>query len=176
MNSIIIYGSHYGTARAYAEKFAEMTGFDVVSYEKIKDLAGYGRVIHFGGLYAGGVKGLMKTLRALPADARLVIVTVGLADVSKTQNTDHIRKDIAMRVPGEVMARTEIVHLRGGMDYSKLNFAHRTMMSMVLKKVEKIPEDQRSDEDRDMLETYGKTVSFVDFSTLSRVMDAMGES
>jgi len=47
---------------------------------------------------------------------------------------------------------------------------------MVLKKVEKIPEDQRTDEDRDMLETYGKTVSFVDFSTLSKVMDAMGES
>lgn len=56
MKDLIIYGSQYGTTKNYAEKFASMTGIPVISYEDIKDLNGYDLIIHFGGLYAGGVK------------------------------------------------------------------------------------------------------------------------
>ena len=57
MNTLIIYGSQYCTTKQYAEKFAEMTGFPVISYEDIKTLIDYERIIYFGGLYAGGIKG-----------------------------------------------------------------------------------------------------------------------
>lgn len=63
MKTLIIYGSQYGTTKRYAEKFAEMTDIPVVSHEDIKILAEYDRVIYFGGLYAGGVKGLKIQLR-----------------------------------------------------------------------------------------------------------------
>ena len=56
MKALIIYGSQYGTAKWYAEKFSEMTGLPVVSYKDRKNLAGYDAVIHFGGLSAGGGK------------------------------------------------------------------------------------------------------------------------
>ena len=56
MKELIIYGSQYGTTKRYAEKFAEMTNFPIVSYEDIKNVTDYERVIYFGGLYAGGVK------------------------------------------------------------------------------------------------------------------------
>ena len=36
MNNLIIYGSQYGTTKRYAEKFAEMMDFPVISYENIK--------------------------------------------------------------------------------------------------------------------------------------------
>ena len=57
MNTLIIYGSQYGTTKRYAEKFAEMTHFPVISYEDIKTLTDYDRIIYFGGLYAGGIIG-----------------------------------------------------------------------------------------------------------------------
>ena len=63
MNTLIIYGSQYGTTKRYAEKFAEMTHFPVVSYEDVKTLTDYERIICFGALYAGGVKGLKNTVK-----------------------------------------------------------------------------------------------------------------
>lgn len=38
MNSVIIYGSHYGTTKRYAEKFSEMTKIPVAEYKEIKNL------------------------------------------------------------------------------------------------------------------------------------------
>ena len=98
MKKIIIYGSQYGTTKRYAEKLSELTGISVMSYEKIKDLSAYDEIIHFGGLYAGGVKGLKNTIKALPQNAQLIIVTVGLSDVTNTNNTDHIKKSIHQQV------------------------------------------------------------------------------
>ena len=71
MDQLIIYGSQYGTTQRYAERFSELTRLPCIRSEAVKDLSCYGRVIHFGGLYAGGVKGLRRTLRepsVLPQD------------------------------------------------------------------------------------------------------------
>ena len=97
MKSLIIYGSQYGTTKRYAERFAEMTGFPVISYEDINALTGYERVIYFGGLYAGGVKGLKNAVKRFSLDTKLIIVTVGLADVCDKENISNIRNSIASR-------------------------------------------------------------------------------
>ncbi|WP_289782551.1 flavodoxin domain-containing protein, partial [Thomasclavelia cocleata] len=74
MNTLIIYGSQYGTTKRYAEKFSEMTHLPIISYENIKNLKEYERVVYFGGLYAGGVKGLKNTVKKLFPDTKLIIV------------------------------------------------------------------------------------------------------
>ena len=79
MKKVIIYGSHYGTTRRYAEKLSELTGIEAINYSDVKDLSGYQTVIHMGGLYAGGVKGLKNTVKLLADITRLIVVTVGLA-------------------------------------------------------------------------------------------------
>ena len=99
MNTLIIYGSQYGTTKRYAEKFAEMTHFPVTSYEDIKALTDYERIIYFGGLYAGGVKGLKNTVKKLSPNIKLIIVTVGLADVCDKKNISNIRTSIRKQVP-----------------------------------------------------------------------------
>ncbi|MGN0499800.1 MAG: hypothetical protein ACI4HK_01490 [Ruminococcus sp.] len=43
-------------------KFSEMTKIPVADYKEIKNLSEYDLIIHYGGLYAGGVKGLKETL------------------------------------------------------------------------------------------------------------------
>ena len=173
MKKVIIYGSNYGTTKAYALKLSEMTDVPVVNYEDVKDLSGYDVVIHLGGLYAGGVKGLKNTVKLLPDKAKFIIVTVGLVDVSNKENTDHIKKTIGMQVPKTILESAQVLHLRGGIDYSKLSFMHKTMMSLVYKKAKSTPEEQMTPELRDMIDTYGKVVDFVDFESLGQVVEAM---
>lgn len=60
-------------------------------------------------------------------------------------------------------------HLRGGIDYGRLNFKHRTMMKLLYKKARNLPADKQSAEVRDMIETYGKQVDFVDFDKLDEI-------
>lgn len=176
MKKIIIYGSHYGTTRGYAEKLSEMTKIDAINYEDIADLFDYETIIHMGGLYAGGVKGLKNTIKALPENAKFIIVTVGLADVTNKENTDHIKKSISQQVAQSVLDRTTIFHLRGGMDYSQLSFMHKTMMSFVYKKAKNTPDEEKTAEVIDMIETYNQKVNFVDYESLNPIIDFIGES
>lgn len=66
----------------------------------------------------------------------------------------------------------EIFHLRGGMDYTKLGFVHKSMMSMVQKATAKEGLETRTPEDIEMLETYGKVVDFTDRSTIKPWVDS----
>ena len=169
MNTLIVYGSQYGTTKRYAEKFAEMTHFPVVSYEDVKNLTDYERIIYFGALYAGGVKGLKNTVKKLSTNTKLVIVTVGLADVCDKENISNIRNSIRKQVPEHLLKTASVFHLRGGIDYSKLNFMHRTMMKMVYHSLKSKPAESLTQEDKLFIETYNKKTDFVDYASLKLI-------
>ena len=140
---------------------------------EVKALSNYDVVIHFGGLYAGGVKGLKTTIKALPENTRLIIVTVGLADVSDEENINNIRRAIRRQVPARLMDNTMIFHLRGGIDYKKLNFKHKTMMTLLYNKAKKLPEEKKNAEVKAMIETFNSTVDFVDYRALDQIAEAI---
>lgn len=171
MNTLILYGSQYGTTKRYAEKFAEMTGLPVADYESIKSLTEYDRVIYFGGLYAGGVKGLKNTVKKLSPDAKLVIVTVGLADVRDEKNIANIRNSLKKQVPEHFLKTSPLFHLRGGIDYRKLTFIHKAMMTILYNKVKSLPEDKRTAEDTELIETFRTKADFVDYDLLKQIAD-----
>ena len=173
MDTLITYGSQYGSAEHYAKKFAECTGFPILQYKVVKAITDYDRVIHFGALYAGGVLGLRQIVPLLSPKAELVIVTVGLADVQDAKNIKNIRSAIQRQLPEDVFQRTQIFHLRGAIDYCKLNLMPRTMMSLLYSKAKKLPEEQKTAETRAMIETYGKQVSFVDDAALNTIKDTL---
>ena len=173
MNSLIIYGSQYGTTKRYAEKFAEITHFPVVSYEDIKTLTDYDQIIYFGGLYAGGIKGLRNTIKKLTPNTKLIIVTVGLADVSNKENINNINNSIRKQVPEHLLKDASLFHLRGGIDYSKLNFKHKTMMKMLYHSLKNKPFESLTQEDKEMIETYNKKVDFVDYDLLKQILNAL---
>lgn len=173
MKSIIIYGSEYGTAEKYASKLSEMTAIPAKGYKEISDLSEYDRIIHFGGLYAGGVLGLKNTVKSIKDGAELIIVTVGLADVNDKENTDNIKKSIARQVPEKLLNSASVFHLRGSIDYSRLNFKHKTMMTLLYKAVKNRPEEQKTAEDRAMIETFGKRVDFVDYDSLKPIAERL---
>lgn len=175
MNSIILYGSCYGTSMRYAQSLAEQTGLRCVSYDQAPSLRDYDRLFYVGGLYAGGVWGLSAALKKLPADSHteLILLTVGLADPEDPKNRENIKASVQKQIPDRIFQRTQIFYLRGGIDYQKLNFKHRTMMKMLYLKVKKTPSDQQSAETKAMIETYGQTVDFVDFNRLRPVIEQL---
>ena len=173
MNNIIIYGSHYGTTKQYAEELSRRTNIEVISFENVEEINDYDNIIYLGGLYAGGVLGMSKTIKKLNniSNKKIIIATVGLSDPTDETNKNNIRNNIKSQIPKEIFEKAKIFHLRGGIDYSKLNFAHRTMMKLLYNAVKNLPEEKQTAENRAMIETYNKKVNFIDFSSLDKIIN-----
>ena len=174
MKSLIIYGSQYGTAKAYATKLSEITEIPCISYENIKDIKDYEQIIYLGGLYAGGVKGLKNTFRLLKnSNIKTIVVTVGLSDVNNKENTNNIKAFLEKQLEKDIYNNSLIFHLRGGIDYSKLNFKHKTMMKMLYHSLKNKPVESLTQEDKALIETYNKKVDFVDYDSLKQIVEVI---
>ena len=174
MNSIIVYGSNYGTTKQYANELSRRTNMKVISFKKVnQQINDYDNIIYLGALYAGGVLGMSKTLKKLNniSNKKIIIATVGLSDPADEVNKNNIRNSIKNQIPKEVFEKAKIFHLRGGIDYSKLNFAHKTMMKLLYNAVKNLPKEKLTAEDRAMIETYNKKVNFIDFSSLDEIIN-----
>ena len=146
-----------------------------MSYEEIDDINIYGTIIYIGSLYAGGVQGMKKTMAKYDAgvDKKLIVVTVGLADPTDKENTDHIKGGVKKQLPDGVYEKATVLHLRGAIDYTKLNYKHKTMMGLLVRKAKNLPEEKKNAEVRAMIETYNQVVDFVDFDSLSSIIDEL---
>ena len=172
MNGIILYGTRYGSAKQYADELCRRTGMACVSYETTSDLSAYDRIVYIGSLYAGGVLGMASTLGKLKhwESKQLVIATVGLADTTDKENVQNIRKAMLRQLPVGMMEYAKIVHLRGGIDYSRLTMKHKLMMSLHYNKAKSLPLEKKTAEVRAMIDTYGQVVNFVDLSRVEELM------
>ena len=172
---IIIYGSQYGTTRKYADELAKRTNIECKSYEDVIDIDRYNTVIYIGGLYAGGVLGMKKTLAKISQcqNKKIIIATVGLADPMDADNTDNIKSNMKRQLSKELYENAHIFHFRGGIDYSYLNFKHKTMMGLLYKKAVGLPEEKKTAEIKAMIETYNQKVDFVDFEGLNQLIDCI---
>ncbi len=159
----VVYQSKYGATRKYAEWIAEELSCDLFEGKDIKagDLEPYDTIILGGGLYAGGVNGIKLLTKNFSkfSNKNLVIFTCGLADPSDTVNTDNIKKSLYKDLTEEMKDKIKLIHLRGAMDYSKLSPMHRTMMALVCKMTAKKDLDSLSDENKEMLASYGKKLT-----------------
>ena len=175
MKSIIIYGSRYGSARRYAQELSKQTDIPAVSYQEAPPLSKLETIVYIGALYAGGVLGLTKTLRrqSFGEHQRLVIVTVGLADPDILQNRENIRNALQKQIPAQLYGRAAVFHLRGAIDYQALSLGHRTMMALLHRSLQKKSAEEWSEEDKALMETYGKQADFVDFASLRPIINEM---
>lgn len=175
MNKIIIYGSRYGTAERYAKELSQKLGIPAISYKQVDDINSYDKIIYIGGLYAGGVCGMAKTLKKWEAgeERSLCIITVGLSDPKEEKNIANIKKVMQTQLPENIYNMALIFHLRGGIDYSRLSMPHKMMMSMLYKKAKSIPPEKQDAETKAMIETYNQKVDFVDVATLEPIIEEL---
>ena len=67
-------------------------------------------------------------------------------------------------------AQCTFFHLRGRLDYPHLTVVHRAMMAMLRKMLLKKAPSSLREEDRQLLETYGKDVNFIDRSEIEPIV------
>lgn len=169
----VIYQSHYGTTKKYAEWIAEELEVELV---KRKDahpslLGKYDLVIYGGGLYAGGILGV--DLVAKNPCKSLVLFTVGLADPTVTDYSAILNKSF----PQGFLQKTKLFHLRGGIDYGKLGLLHKGAMAMMTKMtLGKRTNAELSPEERVFADTYGDKVDFTDKETISPLVAFVREA
>ena len=163
----------FHSAKQYAEELASKTGIDLKSYEEVTDINLYDTVIYIGGLYAGGVLGMKKTFSKMSQcqSKKVIIATVGLADPMDTENTNSIKNSMKRQLSNELYENAHIFHLRGGIDYSRLSFKHKTMMGLLYRKAVGLPEEKKTAEVKAMIETYNKKVDFVNFDSLTAIVN-----
>jgi menaquinone-dependent protoporphyrinogen IX oxidase len=165
----VIYKSHYGSTKIYAEWIAQELHADLFERNSFSanTLKNYDCVIFGGGLYASGIIG--SDLVAKNPCSNLVVFTVGLSDPTHTDYSGILHKAF----PKPDCQPIHVFHLRGAIYYSKLNFLHRNMMRMLKKTVEKKPQAERSEEDNQMLATYGKDVNFMKKEAIRPILDCV---
>jgi len=176
MNKIVvIFESKYGSTRHYATWIAEALSCPLFEKRKFhqQDLAAYDTLIYGGGLYAGGVSGIDLITKNWPIirEKNVVLFTCGLADPSEPENVRHIRDSLSKALSPEILEKIHLFHLRGGIDYSRLNFIHKAMMSMLRKMLLKKDPESLKNEDKQLLETYGKCNDFTRRETITPLVD-----
>ena len=177
MNRVVIYGSFYGSTKKYAIELAKRLEVDAIEYNEVKDINRYDSIIYLGGLYAGGVLGMSKTLKKLDniSNKEIIVATVGLADPYDSKNIENIEGNMVKQLSADILNHIKIFHLRGGIVYKNLSFKHKFMMKLVYNKAKKVPVEERDAELRAMIETYNKEVDFTDFSELEKIIAVLND-
>ena len=99
------------------------------------------------------------------------MITVGLFDPKDEQVKQNIKNNILNQLEDDKFKSVKIRHLRGGIDYSKLKLKHKMLMKILYHSIKKLPKEKLTAEYKVIIETYKKTISFVDFSTLDAIID-----
>ena len=174
MRTTVVYASKYGFTEQYARWIAEdlEAGLYEIRAISAEALRQSDAVVFGGGLYAGGVNGLSALLKHFDAirGKPFVLFTCGVADPQEPGNVRHIRECLHKALPPEAEAAASIFHLRGGLDYKRLTFVHRAMMAMLKRMIVKKAPGDRSEEDRQILATYGKAVNFTDRAAVKPIV------
>jgi menaquinone-dependent protoporphyrinogen IX oxidase len=163
----VIYKSKYGSTKKYAEWIASELKSILFECSQIKpeDLLQYDTIIFGGGLYASGINGISLITKNFQTikNKNIIVFTVGLA---ATEDKEIFKPIIEKNCTQELRNKIKFFHLRGGIDYKKLNFIHKPMMAMLKTMVSKKKPEEMTDEDRMMLDTYGEKVDFTDKNTI----------
>lgn len=177
--TVVVYSSKYGSTKQYAEWIAQELCCDLFDKKEMtaNNLAQYDIIIFGGGLYAGGISGIQLITKAFDQikEKTIVVFTCGLADPYEQTNVESIQKSLHKVFSQEMQNKIQVFHLRGAMDYTKLSMPHKIMMGMMFKSISKKDSDSLTDENKDFLATYGKTVDFTDKNGIAPLLSYVRE-
>lgn len=161
MKTIIIYKSKYGSSSQYASWLADALHCKAVSVEKVhlNNLLTYDVIVYVGGLYAGSVSGFKQVSKHLDAlkNKKLLLCMVGMTNPTEQERYEQ---SFINNVPEQYRDIVKPFALRGNQLFSKMNFIHRLMMKMPKSMTEKIPMEERTEDDIHFLEHFGEDVYF----------------
>ena len=150
MSKVIIYKSKTGHTERYAKMLSEELDIPCYSYKEAK-VSDNDEVIFLSYIYASKIMGLSKVLNKYNVKA---IIAVGALAYSKDyvntlKQTNNIDKPF--------------FYLRGGIDYSKLNFIFRKFLPIIGKDIAK--------DDKELLNLFKNGGDFVTKDSLKYVIN-----
>ncbi|HSV50180.1 MAG TPA: flavodoxin domain-containing protein [Candidatus Acidoferrales bacterium] len=151
--TIVVYRSTSGFTKKYAEWIAQECQAELCDARKIspEKFSEYQVVIFGGSLHAVGISGLklIRNNMALLKDKRVIVFAVGASPPR-----DNVHKEVREHNLGSEMADVEFFYLRGGFDYSKLDFGNKVLMTLF--KVRLMFKKKRTPDEIGMLAAYSK--------------------
>lgn len=172
---VVIYSSRYGFTKQYAQWIANALSCPLYERKNFKkeDFSSFDTIIYGGGLYAGGVSGLRRFSKNYPLmiHKKIILFTCGLSDPCDPKNVSHIQKTLSGQIPMEMKKQTIFFHLRGGIDYNRLHFIHKSMMAMLHKKISNVSPQNLSTEDTLFLQAYGTYVDFTGKKSIHPILE-----
>ena len=174
-NSVVIFESKYGSTKRYAEWISKELSCALFSKKdfKTQDFNNYETIIYGGAIYAGGVSGITLLTKnfEMIQDKNIILFTCGLADPCDEKNIEHIKESLKKVLTPEMQNKIKIFHFRGGIDYSRLGIVHKFLMAMLYKTVSKKDDNTLTTEEKQLIDTYGKTVDFTDKTRIQPLID-----
>lgn len=171
----VIYESKYGSTRRYAQWIAEALSCPMFERKHFnpQDFSQYEVIVYGGGLYAGSVSGIRLIARnqKLLSGKKIVLFTCGLMDPNDPANSSAIHAALSNVLSPEMLKQMKIFHLRGAIDYSRLGLIHKFMMFMLRHMLLHKTSHTLSAGDRQILDTYGKTLDLVDSESIKPLAD-----
>ncbi|SDY33128.1 flavodoxin domain-containing protein [Tindallia californiensis] len=170
---VVLYKSFYGSTKQYAEWIVEETDGDCFELDKIKaeELQKYDVIVFGGGLYAAGING-MKTFQEIYdqiKEKRIIICAVGLSPVVEKV----IHEVMEANVTAEMKGKVNFFLLRGAYDHQKQKFIHKMMMKALAAKIKSKKEEDRTEEDRGILECIQHPVNFMNKESIRPILDSI---
>ena len=171
MKSVVVYSSLTGFTRKYAEWIAEDLSCDLFSVKDatIEKLIEYDTIIYGGSLHAAGITGIKivkNNLRKLTGK-NLVIFATG-ASPYKEKILDKIREK---NFTPEEQKQVKVFYLRGGFNYSKLNFTNKVLMSLFKLFILIKPKNKRTSDEIGMLACYSNPVDYTKKENTQSILD-----
>ena len=167
-NIAVVYKSDYGAARSYAIYIAKALNADLYDLRRIRefDFSRYDTVVFGAGIYAGRINGLhfLSAHELELAGKKRAVYAVGISDPSIEANVRRTEKAVKKALPEALAEGTPVFCFRGTLDYSELSFKHRLAMAGLHSVVAHKKPDRLSPDERVVLDTYGKSVDFIDLA------------
>jgi len=167
-NIAVIYKCKHGVTKQYAVWIAQELGAIIMEASTVtpSQLASFDIVVYGGCLSAGGIDGVELVTKNLCRS--LVVFTVGLANPKTADYSNILKKNFSR----DLLSKTKIFNLRGGIEYKKSGLFRRIILFIVRKfRADKKLPEQHVKGDKEFLETHGLIVDRTDKSTIKPLVD-----
>ncbi|NLM49825.1 MAG: flavodoxin [Clostridiaceae bacterium] len=167
---MIVYKTKYQSTKKYAERLSQKLDAPMLEADKIKlrDIKDYDTVVYLGGAYIGSILGFnfIKKNYTLIKDKKIIVGAVAL-----TSKLYEAKQRLAQHnLTEEMKGKVPLYVLRGAVDYSKMNFIDRFLMSLLVKMEKKKDEKDWDEDTKALIESYGKSADFTDEKYLEPIL------
>ena len=176
MKKIVIYQSKYGSSERYAKWLAESAGCQAVNAADAGKINfdSHDIIIFGGALYVGKINGIsvLTNKWEMLKSKRLIVFIVGLEGLG---NKDYLQSIIDNNFNAEQKKIIKFFHLKGSIDYKKLNPLYKIMMFIRKISLKYKKDSDLSEEEKEFLSLYGKPADFVRRDALKPVEDYIAQ-